>query len=167
MASESEHAHLAVLADGPERETLAKLAEDVAPGRVHFLGFHDWDELPGFYHASDVFVFPSRYDGWGMVVNEALAAGLPVITTDAVGAAHDLVRDGENGFILPVDDVDAFAGKMRFFLEDRARIERFGREARRTMLDWTPEKGAERLYSIVKSVLAGRQRRPLSRSEGS
>ena len=68
--------------------------------RVEFVGFKDWKELPAEYAAADVLCVPSRYDGWGLVVPEGLASGLPVIATDRMGAALEFVRDGRNGWLI-------------------------------------------------------------------
>ena len=68
---------------------------------MHFLQHLEPDALAQVYGVSDVFVLPSFEETWGLVVNEAMACGLPVITTDRVGAAVDLVREGENGFVVP------------------------------------------------------------------
>ncbi len=61
-------------------------------------------DLPSVYAQADVLCVPSRYDGWAMVVPEGLAAGLPVITTDQTGAAHDLIKTGDNGWVVPAGD---------------------------------------------------------------
>jgi glycosyltransferase involved in cell wall biosynthesis len=68
--------------------------------QVQFIGFRQWGELPDYYRAADVLCAPSRYDGWGLIVPEGLAAGLPVIATDRMGAAIDLVRHGVNGWLM-------------------------------------------------------------------
>ena len=67
---------------------------------VHFLGFRNQTQLPACYALADVFVLPSRYEAWGLVVNEAMCSGLPIIASDKVGAARDLVREGVNGFCI-------------------------------------------------------------------
>ena len=72
---------------------------------VHFLGFKRKDELFKYYRAADAFVLLSRGEAWGLVINEAMANGLPVITTDRCVAGLELVRNGENGYIVPVGDV--------------------------------------------------------------
>lgn len=68
-----------------------------------FPGFVQPADLPPYYASARVFLFPTLTDAWGMVAGEALAAGVPVITCDAAGAAHDLVEHGQNGYVLPVD----------------------------------------------------------------
>ena len=75
-------------------------------------------ELKEYYLASDIFVLPTRSDVWGLVINEAMACGLPVITTDRCVAGMDLIKDGENGYVVHVDDVNAFAKKCNLILND-------------------------------------------------
>ncbi len=74
-----------------------------------FPGFKSKSELVDYYAASDLFVLPTRNDVWGLVVNEAMAYGLPVITTDQCVAGVELVENGKNGYVVPVDDADAIA----------------------------------------------------------
>ena len=81
--------------------------------RVEFVGFRDWDQLPGEYAAADVLCVPSRYDGWGLVVPEGLAAGLPVIATDRMGAALEFVETRRNGWLIPAGDEEALLKVMR------------------------------------------------------
>jgi glycosyltransferase involved in cell wall biosynthesis len=85
--------------------------EQLLDGRpqIHRLGFRERAELVELYALADWCVVPSRAETWGVVVNEALACGCPVIATDAVGAAHDLVRDGVDGRVIPTGDVTALA----------------------------------------------------------
>ena len=80
---------------------------------VHFLGFMKKEKLLRYYQAADLFVLPTREDIWGLVINEAMAYGLPVITPDRCVAGLELVEDGVNGYIVPVGDVDALAEKIR------------------------------------------------------
>jgi glycosyltransferase involved in cell wall biosynthesis len=81
--------------------------------RVRFLGFQQWTELPLFYRAADVLCAPSRYDGWGLIVPEGLAAGLPVIATDRMGAAIDLIRPGVNGWRIRAGSLPELVQAMR------------------------------------------------------
>jgi glycosyltransferase involved in cell wall biosynthesis len=73
--------------------------------RVAFHGFQQWGDLPSFYARADVLCVPSRYDGWGLVIPEGLASGMPVIATDRMGAAVDLMTAGENGWIARAGDL--------------------------------------------------------------
>ena len=85
----------------------------MASERVEFVGFRDWQELPQEYAAADVLCVPSRYDGWGLVVPEGLAAGLPVIATDRMGAALEFVETGRNGWLIAAGDEEALLSAMR------------------------------------------------------
>lgn len=103
-------ARLTFLGDGDLRaETQRRLAP--LGDRVAFLGFRQWSELPGVYAAHDALCAPSRYDGWGLIVPEGLAAGMPVVATRAMGAARDLI-DAANGWICPPGDAGALAEAM-------------------------------------------------------
>lgn len=79
---------------------------------VHFVGFMGKEELARYYKAADVFVLPTREDIWGLVVNEAMGYGLPVITTDRCVAGLEMVNNGQNGFIVPVDTVKELKDAM-------------------------------------------------------
>jgi len=89
---------------------------------VHFFGFQGRKDLPKYYAMSDVLVLPSWRETWGMVVNEALCFGLPVVVSDQVGAAPDLVQNGHNGFIFPYKNVQALTqciGQVMDFSEEQ------------------------------------------------
>lgn len=88
------------------------LRESLGLTNVHFVGFKTKQELAQYYRAADLFVLPTRSDVWGLVVNEAMSFGLPVITTDKCVAGLELIRDGENGFIVPVDDAQVLGQRM-------------------------------------------------------
>jgi glycosyltransferase involved in cell wall biosynthesis len=88
-------------------------------GRVRFEGALPSEAVPARMAAADVLVLPSRWDGWGLVVNEALSAGVPVIVSDCCGAA-DLVQDGVNGYVFRGGDVADLRARLRSFLERRA-----------------------------------------------
>ena len=80
--------------------------------RVEWVGFKDWDELPAVYASAQVLCVPSRHDGWGLVVPEALATGLPTIATNRTGAAIDLIETRRNGWLVPAEDEDALYRAM-------------------------------------------------------
>lgn len=79
---------------------------------VHFIDFMSKRELSRYYKASDIFVLPTREDIWGLVINEAMSYGLPVITTDKCVAGIEMVHDGLNGFIIPADNIDALKSSL-------------------------------------------------------
>ncbi|MGN0976822.1 MAG: glycosyltransferase family 4 protein [Faecousia sp.] len=79
---------------------------------VHFVGFQKKEELANYYRAADLLVLPTQSDVWGLVINEAMACGLPVITTNRCVAGLELIKDGVNGYIVPVDDPKALSEKI-------------------------------------------------------
>lgn len=110
--------------------------------RIHELGFRPRAELIELFALADACVVPSRAETWGVVVNEALACGCPVIATDAVGATVDLVRDGVDGRIVPAGDVGALAEALV-----ASRIE--GDVSRGPIADWTYEFGVAQFLEAV------------------
>jgi glycosyltransferase involved in cell wall biosynthesis len=105
---------------GSQSDELRALAGRIAPGRVRFLGFVPREELAALYASAGLFVLPSRSDQWGMVLNEAAAAGLPIVATEAVGAAWDLIDDGVSGARVPVGDEGALMKAIERFCGDTA-----------------------------------------------
>jgi glycosyltransferase involved in cell wall biosynthesis len=84
--------------------------------KIHFLPFMKDNEIHAYYRAADLFVLPTREDIWGLVINEAMAAGLPVITTEKCGAGIELIPDKR--FIIPTEDADALAASISELMED-------------------------------------------------
>jgi len=134
-----------------------------ASERVRFLGPVPRDELPELYAAADVFVLPSRSEQWGMVLNEAAATGLPLIATDAAGAAYELVDDDLR---VRAGDADALATAMKRLAEHPELRATVGRRARRRVAALTPEAWAEAVLSLAKRSRSQRRRNraPLDRS---
>ncbi len=123
---------LVVAGDGPERAALEGLA--AARGvRLRVLGDLAWDDLPAVYAAADVFALVSRSEPWGVVVNEAAAAGLPLVLSDRVGAAPDLLEHDANGVLVPVDDAAATGEALRRLAGDAALRQSMGRRSRASM----------------------------------
>lgn len=85
---------------------------------LHFVDFLNKDELQQYYQASDLFVLPTREDIWGLVINEAMAVGLPVITTEKCLAGLELVEDYQNGFIIPIENEKELANKIQIIMDN-------------------------------------------------
>ena len=143
---------LTLLGDGPYRTRYRRMVSAEWRDRVRFVGFRQSEDLPALFAEADVFVLPSRYDGWGVVVNEALAAGMPILATSSVGAAADLIVPGTNGFVVPPGDAGALAEAMMRFVTDPSLVDTFGARSRRMAADWTVERGAERWYELCQRV---------------
>ncbi|WMJ22938.1 glycosyltransferase family 4 protein [Paludicola sp. MB14-C6] len=106
------------LVGGKPTQEYLDLKDKYGLSNLHFIDFMVKDELIKYYKAADVFCFPTRGDVWGLVVNEAMAQGLSVITTDRCIAGLELIKDEENGYIVPVDDVKAFTEKLNIILNN-------------------------------------------------
>jgi glycosyltransferase involved in cell wall biosynthesis len=139
---------LVLVGSGTEEERLRRLAD----GRVTFRGAVGRDELPPLYAAADVFVLPSRSEPWGMVLNEAAAAGLPLVATEGAGAAHDLIEHGVNGFRVPVDDEDALADALRRLAVDEEFRLAAGARSRELVRRFTPEAWADAVADLARRV---------------
>lgn len=133
----------------PTEEYLAQV-ERLGLINVHFVGFKQKAELAQYYMAADAFVLPTREDIWGLVINEAMAYGLPVITTDRCIAGLELVKNGENGYIVPVGDVQALAHRIQDLLEDPACLASMGEKSLQTIRSYTIEGMAERHVQVWK-----------------
>ncbi len=157
-AEESARPYLLIVGDGEARARLegeAATHPDARSSDIRFLGFRNQTELPRFFDLCDVFVLPSVDEPWGLVVNEAMNAGRAVVVSDAVGCQEDLVRDGENGFVFPVGDVEALAGALRRVLERPERAQAMGRESRRIIDYWSFEQDVDGLWSALRSCVPG------------
>jgi glycosyltransferase involved in cell wall biosynthesis len=121
---------LVLAGSGPERDRLEALAGDVG-SRLVLAGDLPHERVIEVYCAADIFALLSDREPWGVVVNEAAACGLPLVLSDRVGAAPDLLRDGENGFLVPAGDVQAAAKALRRLTADRARAGARSREIAR------------------------------------
>jgi glycosyltransferase involved in cell wall biosynthesis len=98
---------------------------------VRFVGFKNQTELPELYALGDVLVLPSGLgETWGLVVNEAMCFGVPIIVSDHVGCGPDLVKEGENGFIVPVRDIRVLSSRIEELMSDPRKRERFGERSR-------------------------------------
>ncbi|MGC2495957.1 glycosyltransferase family 4 protein [Candidatus Binatus sp.] len=106
-------ADLVFAGDGEERASLERRARELKWDSIQFIGFRNQSELPAMYDLCDLFVLPSEHEPWGLVVNEAMNAGKPVIVSDRVGAGPDLIEDGVNGFVYRTGDVAALADRLR------------------------------------------------------
>jgi glycosyltransferase involved in cell wall biosynthesis len=144
---------LLVGAEAELPQFLAPLPADIR-ARIVYAGFQAPEELPRFFAQADVFVLPSRYDGWGVVVNQALGAGLPIICSDMVGAGRDLVEEEVNGLRFPAGDSAALAEKMQRFVVQPALCDTWGQVSRRRARHWTPDVGAAKWVETLQTILA-------------
>lgn len=121
---------------------------------IHFLGFVDFETMLAKYlKFADFFVFPTRYDIWGLVINEALSMGIPVVTTDKCGAGLTLVKNDYNGYITPVDDIEEMVKAINKLVENHIEEEGFGQNCLDSIKSYSIENMAI-VYYMALSKLA-------------
>jgi glycosyltransferase involved in cell wall biosynthesis len=148
VAKQCDDVALLLLGDGPLRTELEHEAASIdAP--VIFAGHQQQSMLPAFFRAADLFVIASRHDGWGVVVNEACGAGLPVIASKQTGSAHDLIIPGVNGIRFEAGNVADLAAAMRQLAEDSALRQAYGSNSMERVKDYTSAAGARRLCDVL------------------
>ncbi len=135
VAAQDPRLVLVLVGDGPERKRLETLAREQR-ARVIFAGDRPWEQIAESYVAADVFALLSERETWAVVVNEAAACGLPLVLSDRVGAAHDLLVDGENGVLVAAGDVEAAAAALRQLAADPRERRRMGARSRERVQDW-------------------------------
>jgi glycosyltransferase involved in cell wall biosynthesis len=153
LAREFPDVSLKIAGVGPLAGTITRTLASVCD-RVEFAGFKHWNELPELYASADVLCVPSRYDGWGLVVPEGLAAGLPVIATERMGAALEFIRPGSNGWLIPASSEDAIFGAMReaATLTD-GELTQWGRQARESVSEHTLAHGVDRFVTYAREAV--------------
>jgi glycosyltransferase involved in cell wall biosynthesis len=141
---------LLLVGSGANQRELEERAKRNAPGTVQFLGFVHREELPEIYALAEGLIFPTHSDPWGLVVNEAMACGLPIIVTSVAGCALDLVEDGWNGYVVPPRDGSRLANAMANLLGDAGRREEMGRRSRERIEAFSPVAWARGMLEAAK-----------------
>lgn len=142
---------LVLCGSGPLEEALAEQAREI--GGVHFPGFQQIEALPIFYGLASVFILASsHFEQWGLVVNEAMASGLPVLVSRACGCAPELVREGLNGFTFDPADPEGLARLLLRMTSPAVDLKAMGAASARLIAPWTPETFARNLFQAIKSA---------------
>ena len=144
---------LVILGDGVERDALEHLVYSESIQGVSFAGFRQIEELPIYYGLASVFIHPAYKDTWGLVVNEAMAAGLPVLVSNRCGCAPDLVSDGNNGFTFSPEDVTALADLMMKVSSGQVNLQAMSLAARNRIGERGPKRFAQGLYGALQVAL--------------
>lgn len=145
---------LVVVGDGRDEAMLRARARDEGIGNVVFCGFRDDGALPRLYAACDVFVFPTLGDPFGMVVLEAMACGLPVISTTAAGEIRERVADGVSGFLVPPADSGALVERMTMLARDGDLRTRMSAEAVASVAGQMPDQWAQAFEQAIDRILS-------------
>lgn len=116
---------------------------------VHFIGFKTKDALKKYYAAADLFVLMTRFDIWGLVINEAMSFGLPIITTEKCVAGLELVKENVNGHIIPVDDDKTLTEKVMCIINNEEKLKNFGEKSYEFIQRYSIENMAEEHINIL------------------
>ena len=147
---------LLLLGDGADERKLREQCRRKSIQNVVFAGFKQKPELPPYYAASDVFVFPTLGDPYGLVVDEAMACSLPIISTSEAGEIRDRVEEAVNGYIVPPEDPLALADKMQLLARDPEARARMGAASFEKIKDHTPEGWAKDFEAAVAKMVSTR-----------
>jgi len=152
---EEPKACLLFVGDGLERPILESRVKALGWTSVKFLGFVNQTQLPRFYDLCDVFVLPSEREPWGLAVNEAMNAGKAIIVSDRVGARADLIREGENGFVVPMGDTAMLSERLRILCQRRETTLAMGRRSRELIAAWNFDADLRGLNQALTAVVDG------------
>lgn len=145
---------LLIVGDGEERGRLEAKARETRWNSIKFLGFQNQSELPKFYALCDVFVLVSEGEPWGLVVNEVMNAAKPVIVSDRVVSGVDLVNEGENGYIIPLGDVNLLADRLERITRNSELARAMGRNSFERINTWSFAEDIEGLNRALDYLLS-------------
>lgn len=141
---------LIIVGDGADREELEKIVRVQNIPNVFFAGGVFWKDVPKYYALSDVFILPSLSEPWGLVVNEAMICGLPVIVSKKAGSA-ELIKENENGFIFNPNDKSGLISIMLKFTNNEVDAKKMSESSKNMIKNYSPKKSAE---GIIKSIIS-------------
>ena len=148
-----DRAHLKMAGSGPLQSDLeAQCLGHGLEGSVTFLGFVNQGDMPELLGASDVFVLPSQKEPFGLIVNEAMNLAKPVIVTDQVGCARDLVASGDNGWTVKANDVDSLTSALKAAVDSSLRLHKMGQSSLKRINQWSYKQNIEGLNAAVDSL---------------
>ncbi len=145
---------LVLLGDGPDRPRLEQLICERRIKGVTLAGFQQIDEIPAYYALASAFVHTASADQWALVVNEAMASGLPIVVSKGTGCAEDLVKPGKNGFIFETADPQALAQCLLYLSDSSCDLSAFQQESLRIIADWDLQRFAHGLFGACTQALA-------------
>jgi glycosyltransferase involved in cell wall biosynthesis len=140
---------LVFVGDGAVRSTLQRRAAIINPGSIRFAGFAQREQLPAYYALAEVLVFPTHTDPWGLVVNEAMACGLPVISSSAAGCVADLVESGWNGRVVSARDIRQLASAMDELARDAELRSLMGKRSKERIRQYSPGAWAAGMANVA------------------
>ena len=144
---------LLLIGGGSEEDNYHRIINDQGISNVLISGFMPKEKLFDYYKASDVFVHPTSYDVWGLVVNEAMACGLPVVVSDHCVAGLELIRNGENGYQIPMGNDDEMCKRVIEIMSNRALYERMSHNVLETIRPYTMRNMAKIQIDAISKIV--------------
>ncbi len=138
--------------DGVSREELVQRAKRISPGTVCFPGFAQREDLAGLYALAETLVLPTHSDTWGLVVNEAMACGLPIIVSSVAGCSADLVEEGWNGYVVPSQDSEKLSVAIKSLVGQPERKRQMSARSLERIRSYSPEACADGLAEAAISA---------------
>jgi glycosyltransferase involved in cell wall biosynthesis len=148
----TENWKLLFVGDGPAKQQLEQLAGKYLNNRIEFAGGHPWYKVPAWLAQSDVLILPSKSEPWGLVVNEAMVCGMPVIVSEKCGCAEDLVRNNVNGFLFHPDRQSELESPLNFFMENPEKIDSMGKESLKLIKPFSSKSVARAMVACYKNL---------------
>jgi glycosyltransferase involved in cell wall biosynthesis len=140
---------------GVATQEYTELKSQLNLDNVYFVGFTNKEQLKKYYQCADLFALPTREDIWGLVVNEAMANGLPVVSTQRCVSATELVKDDVNGYVIPTNDVDALTNAISTILSDEQKIIEMSKNSLDIIHNYTFEQMAKvhiQIFSLIRET---------------
>ncbi|MEO0230924.1 MAG: glycosyltransferase family 4 protein [candidate division WOR-3 bacterium] len=144
---------LVIAGRGPDEKKLKSSVPSYLKDFIYWADWVNYDELPDLYHSASCFILPSVWEPWGVVVNEAMAAGLPILISNRCGCVQDLCYGGMNGFSFDPLNVNQLSELMLKISSGELNLRKMGEESRRIISNYTPEKWAETVVKMCESLL--------------
>jgi glycosyltransferase involved in cell wall biosynthesis len=157
--AQRDDAVLLFVGDGSERERLEAFCRERSLKNVRITGFVNQSILPKLYGISDVFVLPSYFDPRATVVNEAMASGLACIVSDRIGPSGDIVKDGENGFVIAAGDIPALTDRLDLFAGDPQLARSMGQRSREIIRGWSYREDVNGILAAARFATTRRENR--------
>jgi glycosyltransferase involved in cell wall biosynthesis len=141
---------LCLVGDGPDEDELRKLAQSTDD--ISFEGYKQYDQLLPYYLNSDLFIFPTLKDVWGLVVNEAMMCGLPVVCSKYAGCCQDLIKEGENGMVVDPRDLEELSDSISGLISENGKLSDYGERSLQIIKDFTTERTTQGFVETIEYV---------------
>lgn len=148
-AASLDDAKLIVVGDGEQRDAIKALVPSVFADKVFFLGYVEYKRLPLYFAVADCYVHAAHCEVWGVSVQEAMVAGLPIIASDRVGSATELIRHGENGYRFKAGEIEELSVLFAAACSNPDRMKAFGRKNMILVDELSPINVARRLKAVL------------------